>query len=100
VGASFILVAFVLVALGGFGSVTGAFCRSWWHREVVGGFLWDPAYKMVLVLSASSRLACPRGSWGRHEAGGAGSGSSSGTALLPSLPLVARPTWQNTASSC
>jgi branched-chain amino acid transport system permease protein len=52
VGASFILIAFVLVALGGFGSVTGAF----WAGiivgivEVVGGFLWDPSYKLVLVL--------------------------------------------------
>ena len=53
VGASFILVAFVLVALGGFGSVTGAFWAGILVGivEVVGGFLWDPAYKMVLVLS-------------------------------------------------
>jgi branched-chain amino acid transport system permease protein len=52
VGASFILVAFVLVALGGFGSVTGAFWAGILVGivEVVGGFLWDPAYKMVLVL--------------------------------------------------
>ena len=53
VGASFILIAFVLVALGGFGSVTGAFWAGILVGvvEVVGGFLWDPAYKMVLVLS-------------------------------------------------
>jgi branched-chain amino acid transport system permease protein len=53
VGASFILVAFVLVALGGFGSVTGAFWAGILVGvvEVVGGFLWDPAFKMVLVLS-------------------------------------------------
>jgi branched-chain amino acid transport system permease protein len=53
VGATFILVAFVLVALGGFGSVTGAFWAGILVGvvEVVGGFLWDPAYKMVLVLS-------------------------------------------------
>ena len=53
VGASFILVAFVLVALGGFGSVTGAFWAGILVGivEVVGGFLWDPAYKMVLVLA-------------------------------------------------
>ncbi len=52
-GASFILVAFVLVVLGGFGSVTGAFWAGILVGivEVVGGFLWDPAYKMVLVLS-------------------------------------------------
>ena len=53
VGSTFILVAFVLVALGGFGSVTGAFWAGILVGivEVVGGFLWDPAYKMVLVLS-------------------------------------------------
>ncbi len=53
VGATFILVAFVLVALGGFGSVTGAFWAGMIVGvvEVVGGFLWDPSYKMVLVLS-------------------------------------------------
>jgi len=53
VGASFILVAFVLVALGGFGSVAGAFWAGILVGvvEVLGGFLWDPAYKMVLVLS-------------------------------------------------
>jgi branched-chain amino acid transport system permease protein len=53
VGASFILIAFVLVALGGFGSVTGAFWAGILVGvvEVVGGFLWDPSYKMVLVLS-------------------------------------------------
>src|SRR5512142_2758369 len=53
VGANFILVAFVLVALGGFGSVAGAF----WGGivvgivEVLGGFLVGPAYKLVLVLA-------------------------------------------------
>jgi branched-chain amino acid transport system permease protein len=53
VGASFILFAFVLVALGGFGSVAGAFWAGILVGvvEVVGGFLWDPAYKLVLVLS-------------------------------------------------
>ncbi len=53
VGASFILMAFVLVALGGFGSVAGAFWAGILVGivEVVGGFLWNPAYKMVLVLS-------------------------------------------------
>jgi branched-chain amino acid transport system permease protein len=53
VGASFILIAFVLVALGGFGSVTGAFWAGILVGvvEVVGGFLWDPAYKTVLVLA-------------------------------------------------
>jgi branched-chain amino acid transport system permease protein len=53
VGATFILIAFVLVALGGFGSVTGAFWAGILVGvvEVVGGFLWDPAYKLVLVLA-------------------------------------------------
>ncbi len=53
VGSSFILIAFVLVALGGFGSVVGAFWAGILVGivEVLGGFLWDPAYKMVLVLS-------------------------------------------------
>ncbi len=53
VGANFILFAFVLVALGGFGSVAGAFWAGILVGvvEVVGGFLWDPAYKLVLVLS-------------------------------------------------
>jgi branched-chain amino acid transport system permease protein len=53
VGANFILIAFVLVAMGGFGSVAGAF----WGGivvgivEVLGGFLVGPAYKLVLVLA-------------------------------------------------
>ena len=53
VGANFILVAFVLVALGGFGSVTGAFWAGILVGivEVVGGFLFGPAWKMVLVLA-------------------------------------------------
>ncbi len=53
VGSTFILIAFVLVALGGFGSVAGAFWAGILVGvvEVVGGFLWNPAYKMVLVLS-------------------------------------------------
>jgi len=52
VGASFILVAFVLVALGGFGSVAGAFWAGILVGvvEVLGGFLVAPAFKMVLVL--------------------------------------------------
>ncbi len=53
VGSSFILIAFVLVALGGFGSVAGAFWAGILVGivEVVGGFLLDPAYKLVLVLA-------------------------------------------------
>ena len=53
VGANFILVAFVLVALGGFGSVAGAFWAGILIGivEVLGGFIVGPAWKMVLVLS-------------------------------------------------
>jgi branched-chain amino acid transport system permease protein len=53
VGANFILMAFVLVALGGFGSVAGAFWAGILVGvvEVVGGFLLGPAWKLVLVLS-------------------------------------------------
>ncbi len=53
VGASFILTAFVLVALGGFGSVTGALWAGILVGivEVLGGFLVGPEYKLVLVLS-------------------------------------------------
>ena len=53
VGANFILIAFVTVALGGFGSVAGAF----WAGiivgivEVFGGFLVGPQYKLALVLA-------------------------------------------------
>ncbi len=53
VGANFILIAFVAVALGGFGSVTGAF----WAGvivgvvEVLGGFLLGPEYKLAIVLA-------------------------------------------------
>jgi branched-chain amino acid transport system permease protein len=53
VGANFILIAFVLVALGGFGSVAGAFWAGILVGvvEVLGGFLLGPSWKMVLVLS-------------------------------------------------
>jgi branched-chain amino acid transport system permease protein len=53
VGANFILIAFVVVNLGGFGSVAGAF----WAGiivglvEVVGGVLLGPQYKLALVLA-------------------------------------------------
>ncbi len=52
VGANFILVAFVVVALGGFGSVTGAFVAGIIVGvvEVLGGFLLGPQYKLALVL--------------------------------------------------
>jgi branched-chain amino acid transport system permease protein len=52
VGADFILIAFVVVALGGFGSVTGAFYAGIIVGvvEVLGGFLLGPQYKLALVL--------------------------------------------------
>lgn len=69
VGATFILIAFVVVALGGFGSVTGAF----WAGiivgvvEVMGGFLIGPEYKLVfvLVLYLGVVLLRPQGLMGR-----------------------------------
>jgi branched-chain amino acid transport system permease protein len=53
VGANYILMAFVLVALGGFGSVAGAFWAGILVGvvEVFGGFLLGPAWKLVLVLA-------------------------------------------------
>jgi branched-chain amino acid transport system permease protein len=52
IGADFILIAFVVVALGGFGSVTGAFFAGIIVGvvEVLGGFLIGPQYKLALVL--------------------------------------------------
>jgi branched-chain amino acid transport system permease protein len=51
VGANFVLTAFVVVALGGFGSVTGAFLAGIIVGvvEVLGGLFW-PQYKLALVL--------------------------------------------------
>jgi branched-chain amino acid transport system permease protein len=53
VGANFILIAFVLVALGGFGSVPGTFWAGILVGvvEVLGGLLVGPAWKLVLVLA-------------------------------------------------
>ena len=53
VGANFILIAFVVVNLGGFGSVLGALCAGVVVGivEVMGGFLLGPQYKMALVLA-------------------------------------------------
>ncbi|HEY8710651.1 MAG TPA: branched-chain amino acid ABC transporter permease [Burkholderiaceae bacterium] len=52
VGANFILIAFVVVNLGGFGSVTGAFWAGILVGviEVMGGLLLGPQYKMAVVL--------------------------------------------------
>jgi branched-chain amino acid transport system permease protein len=53
VGANFILLAFVVVNLGGFGSVTGAFWAGILVGviEVLGGLLVGPQYKMAVVLA-------------------------------------------------
>ncbi len=52
VGANFILIAFVVVNLGGFGSVTGAFWAGLLVGviEVMGGLLLGPQYKLAVVL--------------------------------------------------
>ena len=53
VGANFILIAFVVVNLGGFGSIAGAFFAGILVGviEVMGGFLLGPQYKMAIVLA-------------------------------------------------
>ena len=53
VGLNFCLTAFVVVALGGFGSIPGAFIAGIIIGlvEVVGGFLIMPAYKHALVFA-------------------------------------------------
>ena len=53
VGANFILIAFVVVNLGGFGSVIGALFAGIIVGviEVMGGFLIGPQYKLALVLA-------------------------------------------------
>lgn len=53
VGANFILIAFVVVNLGGFGSVIGALIAGVLVGviEVMGGFLIGPQYKLAIVLA-------------------------------------------------
>ncbi|MBV7540759.1 branched-chain amino acid ABC transporter permease [Acidovorax sp. sic0104] len=53
VGANFILLAFVVVNLGGFGSITGAFWAGILVGviEVMGGLLLGPQYKTAVVLA-------------------------------------------------
>ena len=69
VGANFILIAFVVVALGGFGSVTGAFFAGIIVGvvEVLGGFLLGPQFKLALVLALylGVVLLRPQGLMGR-----------------------------------
>jgi branched-chain amino acid transport system permease protein len=52
IGANFILTAFVVVNLGGFGSVIGALIAGILVGviEVMGGFFLGPQYKMGIVL--------------------------------------------------
>lgn len=69
VGADFILTSFVVVVLGGFGSVVGAFYAGILVGliEVCGGFFVGPAYKTAIVLSVLLLvlLVRPRGLMGR-----------------------------------
>ena len=69
VGASFILLAFVVVNLGGFGSVTGAFWAGILVGviEVMGGLLLGPQYKtaIVLVLFLGVLMFRPQGLMGK-----------------------------------
>ncbi len=70
VGAEFALTAFVVVALGGFGSIQGAFVGALLVGlvEVLGGFYLLPALKMVPVylLYLVVVLARPQGLLGRR----------------------------------
>jgi len=69
VGATFILLAFVVVNLGGFGSVAGAFIAGILVGviEVMGGLLLGPQYKMavVLVLFLAVLMFRPQGLMGK-----------------------------------
>ena len=69
VGANFILVAFVVVNLGGFGSVAGAFWAGILVGviEVMGGLLIGPQYKtaIVLVLFLAVLMFRPQGLMGK-----------------------------------
>ncbi|MGN6390509.1 MAG: branched-chain amino acid ABC transporter permease [Burkholderiaceae bacterium] len=69
VGANFILTAFVVVVLGGFGSIVGALIAGVLVGviEVMGGFLLGPQYKMaiVLVLFLAVLMFRPKGLLGK-----------------------------------
>lgn len=69
VGASFILLAFVVVNLGGFGSITGAFWAGILVGliEVMGGLLLGPQYKtaVVLVIFLGVLMFRPQGLMGK-----------------------------------
>jgi branched-chain amino acid transport system permease protein len=69
VGANFILIAFVVVNLGGFGSIVGALVAGILVGviEVMGGFLLGPQYKLaiVLVLFLAVLMFRPQGLMGK-----------------------------------
>ncbi|MGH8810104.1 MAG: branched-chain amino acid ABC transporter permease [Noviherbaspirillum sp.] len=69
VGANFILIAFVVVNMGGFGSVVGALIAGVLVGviEVMGGFLLGPQYKLaiVLVLFLAVLMFRPQGLMGK-----------------------------------
>jgi len=69
-GAVFVLVTYVAVALGGFGNITGAFAGGILIGllQVVGGFLWEPRFKDVLVYGVYLLvvLVRPQGLLGRR----------------------------------
>jgi branched-chain amino acid transport system permease protein len=69
VGANFILIAFVVVNLGGFGSIIGALVAGLLVGviEVMGGFLLGPQYKLaiVLVLFLAVLMFRPQGLMGK-----------------------------------
>jgi branched-chain amino acid transport system permease protein len=71
VGANFILIAFVVVNLGGFGSVAGAFLAGILVGviEVMGGLLVGPQYKMAIVLALFLAVLMfrPQGLMGRAQ---------------------------------
>ena len=57
VGVNFALLAFVAVALGGFGSILGSLVAGVLIGlvESLGGLLIDPSYKTLIVFGALSR---------------------------------------------
>ena len=69
VGANFILIAFVVVNLGGFGSIMGALLAGLLVGlvEVMGGFFLGPQYKLavVLVLFLAMLMFRPQGLMGK-----------------------------------
>jgi branched-chain amino acid transport system permease protein len=69
VGVSFALLAFVAVALGGFGSILGSLVAGLLIGlvESLGGLLFDPSYKTLIVfgLYLAVVIARPNGLFGR-----------------------------------